>query len=368
MSAKPKRAAVLLTDAFGGRGGIAEFNRNLCRALCSSDDLQEVVALPRLVPDDPGSLPAGLSYRTQAAKSTAAFLRGTAKMMLDLTDRYSLTLCGHINLLPLAWAIASSKRTPLILVIHGIDAWEPNARRSVNGLAHRPDLVVSVSDYTRKRFEGWSHVAPGRSLVIPNCVNLDRFSPGPKAAYLSARHGLDGQKVLLTVSRLSSQERYKGHDEVLDSLPQLLRSFGELTYLIVGDGDDRPRLEAKAARLGLAQRVVFAGYVPEHEKVDYYRAADAFLMPGRGEGFGIAYLEAQACGVPVVASTADASREAVVGAGVAIDPGDPKALVDAVGFCLAHTDRRPPTDLSKFSVEQFTKRWHDAIHRVMTRN
>ena len=94
-------------------------------------------------------------------------------------------------------------------------------------------------------------------------------------------------------------------------LPALAADVPDVAYLIAGDGDDRARLEKKAAALGVADRVVFAGYVPEEEKADHYRLADAFVMPGRGEGFGIVYLEALACGVPVVASSLDASREAV---------------------------------------------------------
>jgi glycosyltransferase involved in cell wall biosynthesis len=65
------------------------------------------------------------------------------------------------------------------------------------------------------------------------------------------------------------QEKRKGHDEVLDVLPELVEDRPDLAYLVCGDGDDRPRLEAKARRLGLSGRVVFAGYVPETEKVDH---------------------------------------------------------------------------------------------------
>jgi glycosyltransferase involved in cell wall biosynthesis len=85
---------------------------------------------------------------------------------------------------------------------------------------------------------------------------------------------------------------------------------------------DRRCLQEKARSLGVHGRVVFAGYVPESEKADHYRLADAYVMPGRGEGFGIVYLEALACGVPVVASEVDGSREAVrEGAlGILVDP------------------------------------------------
>ncbi len=94
-------------------------------------------------------------------------------------------------------------------------------------------------------------------------------------------------------------------------LPSLAERIPGIAYLIVGDGDDRARLEAKAACLGVADRVVLAGFIPETAKADHYRLADAYVMPGWGEGFGIVYLEAMACGLPVLGSKLDGSREAL---------------------------------------------------------
>jgi phosphatidylinositol alpha-1,6-mannosyltransferase len=110
-----------------------------------------------------------------------------------------------------------------------------------------------------------------------------------------------------------------------------------IAYLIVGDGTDHHRLEEKARSLGVHERVVFAGYIPEREKADHYRLADAYVMPGRGEGFGIVYLEALACGVPVVASKLDGSREAVRdGAlGILVDPNDAEGIKRGILEALA---------------------------------
>ena len=139
----------------------------------------------------------------------------------------------------------------------------------------------------------------------------------------------------------------------------------DIAYLIAGDGDDRARLEQKAADLGVADRVVFAGYVPETEKADHYRLADAFVMPGRGEGFGIVYLEALACGVPVVASALDASREAVRDGmlGEVVDPDDAASVRRGILAALS-TERKVPEGLTYFSFGQFVKRWHRVVDRV----
>ena len=133
-------------------------------------------------------------------------------------------------------------------------------------------------------------------------------------------------------------------------------------YLIVGDGDDRPRLEAKAHALGLAGRVTFAGQIPDSEKPDHYRLADAFVMAGRGEGFGFVFLEAMACGTPVVASRIDGSREAVRNGelGLLADPDDPASLASAIRQALSQP-RRIPDGLDYFAYPRFRARLADIV-------
>ena len=102
-----------------------------------------------------------------------------------------------------------------------------------------------------------------RAFILPNCVDLDRFRPQHRDARLVERYGLQSSKVILTVGRLASTERYKGFDQVIELMPQLIKRFPNLKYLIVGDGDDRSRLEEKVEALGLSNCVIFAGYIPE---------------------------------------------------------------------------------------------------------
>ena len=125
-----------------------------------------------------------------------------------------------------------------------------------------------------------------RAFILPNCVDLDQFQPQQRDVTLVQRYGLQSSRVILTIGRLASQERYKGFDEVIDVMPRLLKRFPNLKYLVVGDGPDRPRLEAKVAALGLSDKVIFAGYIPESEKVAHYNLADAYVMPSRGRASG----------------------------------------------------------------------------------
>jgi glycosyltransferase involved in cell wall biosynthesis len=235
----------------------------------------------------------------------------------------------------------------------------------VRTLLTQVDAFVTVSQCTKDRFLEWAPLRADQGHVIPDCIDLEAYSPGPKRDELLDRYGLHDRTILLTLGRLSSDEQYKGHDEILEVLPDLADEMPDLSYLVCGDGDDRPRLERKAERLGVADRTVFAGYVPEEEKEAHYRLADAFVMPGRGEGFGIVYLEAMACGVPVVASSADASKEAVRDGqlGVVVDPGDPEDLRRGIWEALDQ-ERGVLDGLDYFSYEAFQGRWHKLFRDI----
>ena len=280
-------------------------------------------------------------------------------------------VCGHINLLPLAALAANRKRAPLLLIIHGIDAWEPPAGGVMARLAERMlpsvDAFVAVSGVTKERFLGWSGLPESAGHVVPNCIDASDYGPGPKRPDLLARYGLEGRTVLFTLGRLSAAEAYKGFDEVIEALPAVATDVPDIAYLIAGDGDDRARLEQRAVDLGVADRVIFAGYVPEDEKADHYRLADAFVMPGRGEGFGIVYLEALACGVPVVASSLDASREAVRDGmlGQVVDPDDAASVRRGILAAL-QAPRGVPEGLAYFSFDQFRRRWHHLVDATLT--
>lgn len=361
----PRRILVLTPEAFGGHGGIALYNRDLLTALCEQPGCQGVTALPRRVRNAPGPTPAGLDFRTQAAAGTGAYLRACARLAFS-GGPFDLIICAHLYLLPLAEVLRRRYRAPLVLLIYGIDAWQPTGRRLTDTLARRVDAAVSISDFTLDRFTAWAGLPAARRFVVPNAIHLEDYAPGPKPADLQARYDLHGKQVLLTLGRLHAAERYKGIDEILDLLPELAASNPDLRYLIAGDGDDRPRLQAKAIALGVAPRVIFAGQIPDAEKADHYRLADAFVMAGRGEGFGFVFLEAMACGIPVVASTRDGSREAVRHGqlGLLADPDDPAGLRAAILQALAQP-RQVPAGLDHFAYPRFRSLLAEILAAVM---
>jgi glycosyltransferase involved in cell wall biosynthesis len=120
-----------------------------------------------------------------------------------------------------------------------------------------------------------------------------------------------------------------------------VRAFPSVKYLVIGRGDDRPRLEQLAQDLGVGDRVIFAGFVPTEALVDHYRVADAYIMPSQ-EGFGIVYLEAMACGIPVLSGDADGSADPLQDGrlGWRVPHRDPEAVAMACQAILAGADPR----------------------------
>ncbi len=360
------RILVLVSDAFGGHGGIAKFNRDFLVALCAYPGVAEVVAVTRRQPLPLEPLPPKLTYVTTGINSLFRYCLTTLRCLVT-RGKYDLICCGHLNLLPLAYLAKLKIQVPWLTIMHGTDAWQPTDSRLSNLLVPKVDAFIAVSEITKTRFLRWAKINGDKVLILPNAVELQDYRAGAKDSDLLQRYGLTGKTVLLTLSRLWATDNYKGIDEVMELLPALSEQIPEIAYLIVGEGDDRGRLEAKARALGVDDRVIFAGFIPENEKADHYRLADAYVMPGWGEGFGIVYLEALACGIPALGSKLDGSREALRDGelGILVDPHDREELRQGLLEVLKRPRGVIPPGLSYFSLENFNRRCHDIIRQIM---
>jgi phosphatidylinositol alpha-1,6-mannosyltransferase len=344
------RILALVTDAYGAGGGIAQYNRDMFQALAHADTVGEVVVVTRNGCATQADIPA--KVRQLPARSGRLAFIAEALSAIRKHGPFDVIFCGHLYMAPLAALLSKATRTPLWLQIHGIEAWQRPARLQ-RWAAERSHLVTSVSRHTRRLFLGWANCPPHAVKVLPNTVD-ERFSPGPKPDALLERYQLRGSKVLLTVSRLAASERYKGHDRVIAAVAALRPTHPDLVYVIAGDGDDRSRLEALARKLGVTTAVRFIGYVPDDELPDLYRAADVFVMPSTGEGFGIVFLQALASGIPVIGGDSDGSRDPLRDgmAGTLIPAHDEGAIADAVKALLA-TAGQPDCDSNAFERARF---------------
>lgn len=198
------------------------------------------------------------------------------------------------------------------------------------------DGAVAVSQFTRSLLIERMGVADNRIETIFNGVDLARFHPQPKSQALLRTYRVPaGRTVLLSVCRLVER---KGVDNVLRALAQLLAGRGDLHYLIVGDGPYRARLEQIVGALNIRDHVTFAGEVGDDELAAHYALGDLFVLPNRAlpngdtEGFGLVFLEANACGKPVIAGKAGGVPDAVQNGfnGLLVDGENIDAIASAI--------------------------------------
>lgn len=179
--------------------------------------------------------------------------------------------------------------------------------------------------------------------VVRYGCNVERF--GPRGGEAKRQElGLEGKKVMLSLCRLVPR---KGVDTVLEALPDISKAVPEIEYLIAGDGEDRSRLERLAERLGVTPLVRFLGRVPNEEVAPLLAMSDVFVLPGREErpdveGFGLVFLEANACETPVIGSTSGGIPDAVVDGvtGVLVPPSAPGPFAEAAIRLLKDEDLR----------------------------
>ena len=354
----------LVTEAFGGRGGIAQYNRDFLSGLAGASPesvgASSITVLPRHAPDNVMP-PIGIR---QMSPRPARLLYAVNALRVALVRQVDLVFCGHLYMSPLAALIARLCGARLMVQMHGIEAW-PRPTRLRRAAVETADLVLCVSRHTRARVLSWAAIEPERVVVLPNTV-AEAFTPGDASA-LRAKWGLEGKRVLLTVGRMDARERYKGHDRVIRALPQLIAAGYDVMYVVLGEGDDVTRLKSLAMETGVADRVRFMGAAGLDTLVHAYRMADLFVMPSTGEGFGITFIEAMGSGTPALGLATAGAMDALADGelGVAAAEAD---LPDTLSRVL-QGPRPDPRALaaavdSRFGRERFAARAGAVIARL----
>jgi len=218
-----------------------------------------------------GRLPAQL--RTSAF-ATKAFIEG-------IKQRPDLIISTHLNFTLVAYWLKRLAGIPYWAVAHGFEAWDVKRPELRQAIEHA-DQILAVSQYTRMRLLKEQNISPDRVSLLPNTFDPNRFQIASKPRHLLERYQLsDNQPVILTVNRLAAGEAYHPYDRVLAALPQIRQTIPDIRYLIVGQGDDRARLEQLITEQELQNHVTLTGFVPDHELPDYYNLCDVFAMPSR---------------------------------------------------------------------------------------
>jgi len=212
------------------------------------------------------------------------------------------------------------------------DADRARARRALR----KTDRVIVVSRFTQQAvLDLLGPEGANKITLVENGVSGDRFFPREKRADLVAQYRLADRFVFVSVCRLLEK---KGIDHAIQAFAQVARRYPECRYLVVGAGPYDRRLREIASEYDVADQVIFAGDVPDEDLAEHYCLGDVFVMPNRRlpngdtEGFGLVFLEANACGIPVIAGSDGGSRDAVKDGvnGLIVDGASVGRIADAM--------------------------------------
>jgi glycosyltransferase involved in cell wall biosynthesis len=272
--------------------------------------------------------------------SRLAFVLSVRRLLRSKVWRHVFVM--HVDLAPVVWFVSLAQVTcGYSVVLYGIEAWKPLA--FLKRKACRSALsLLSISETTKLRFQEANPEVGGSCLVLRPSLPRGWFDG------IAGRACTQDANILLSVGRMLAKERYKGIDQILECLAGVIQEVPGVRYVVVGDGDDRERLMRKATGLGLGQVVDWHPWVSEEELIDLYAKCSLFVMPSKGEGFGLVYAEAASLGKPVVVGDGDAGREFVQGnaAGWAVNPDDRRGLVSTIVSWF----RLSPLEKSRFST------------------
>lgn len=306
-----RRLREVLNEYVSSRGGIVH-----CLSLNDTDE--NLSAHPR---------PAHATVFLGCGKNKAVFLARATQ--LALRHRYDLAIVGLLAMAPAAYWL---KLTRLVksytVVLHGLEAWvtAPALERIAAGSAN---VIISTTNYTATVFAEKNGIDPSRNRVIPLCVAESQ------AAIQARSHPLpksDREFTLLAVGRLESSERQKGIDTLIEAMPRITSAIPEARLLIVGGGDDRPRLEALIQKSGVASSVSLLGIVEDSVLQQLYRQCDVMVLPSQQEGFGIVFMEAMSYGKPCIGGAHGGIPEVIIDGdtGYLVSFGDSDAVVRSV--------------------------------------
>jgi glycosyltransferase involved in cell wall biosynthesis len=213
----------------------------------------------------------------------------------------------------------------IAVAAHGIEVWKPLTklqRKAVQGA----DAVLAVSEYTRVQTIKHSGISPDKVRIFPCTLDPHWRVDSDEGRFEAAT------PVILSVARMTKDDDYKGIDNVIRSLPSVVKNVGLVEYRVVGEGDDLPRLRDLARDLGVLEYVNFIGGLTDAELRDQYKGCSLFVMPSHKEGFGIVFLEAMAYGKPIVGGAQGGTPSVVQNGktGLLVDYGDVAGIANSI--------------------------------------
>jgi len=325
---------LMVPEIFAAAGGIQRILRLYLKALTALSVAEnrtvKLVALNDSMLDSSDvrrCAEAELSDWAVCNRDKRRFLRETIRLSRGC-DRI---ICGHVAQLPVAWAASRLRpRLQYYLVAHGIEVWRSFSIPEKLAL-RGAERVFCVSEYTRQELLRRAPVSPARAVVLANgldpCFEIAAGVPLPSCP-----------PVILSVARLTRDDRYKGVESLVTAMAEVRRQHPAARLRVVGQGDERARLQAAAQRLGvLGEGVEFLGPLGDAQLAEEFRRCRLFALPSVKEGFGLVYLEAMAHGRPCLGARAAATPEVITPeTGVLVEPGSDRAVAEGLIYGLRH--------------------------------
>ncbi len=237
--------------------------------------------------------------------------------LFRIAAKTDIVILSHINLALIGLIIKLiNPKCKVWLVAHGIEVWRPVNFTKKTFLRRFCDKIICVSSYTKKQMIHWHQSDPDKCIVLNNAI--DPFIQLPesfaKPEYLLNRYSLTPcNQIIFTLTRLSSFEQYKGYEQVIKAVSRLKTKFPNIKYILSGhyDAAEELRIKDLIDSYNVNEQVILTGFLNENELTDHFLLADLFVLPSKKEGFGIVFIEALACGIPVICGNADGSTDAI---------------------------------------------------------
>lgn len=350
-------------NLFSGNGGLEKFNKAFVKSLCSIATGIQVFSLYDKNEAN--------EYYVSAHQYTAfkgAKLRFIGSSIFRACTKRQIII-GHLNLAVVGVLVKMLLPwKKVVIVVHGLEIWLPVSRLK-KFLLYRADQIITVSSHTKHSLIKQFGLEENKINILHNTV--DPYFPLPtsfeKPKFLVDRHvELNGKYVAVSVCRMKATEAYKGYDKVIQCIPDLLLEIPNLHYMIVGSWDEKEkkRIDDLIEQLNVKEYVTFTGFVKDEELTAYFQLGDVFVMPSKFEGFGIVYIEAMACGVPVIAGNKDGSVDALANGalGKLIDPDNLQEIASALLDSYKNRNSMPKGEalqeavLKQFSFEVYQNR------------
>jgi phosphatidylinositol alpha-1,6-mannosyltransferase len=363
----------LYLKAFSFTGGIEKFNRSFLKSLHELSVDGDLDA-SSISPYDQVTDPRYFAKLRFSGYGGNKLLFGAKTILAAF--KYDVLVVGHINLSVVAYFIKRLKPSiKVILITHGIEIWQQQSGFKKR-LLESADLILSVSEFTKSKIlEQNQSVSEEKIEIFPNTIDPYFIPPNNfnKPQYLLDRYGLtQDNKILLTVTRLSSSEKYKGYDNIISSLKSISEKVPQVRYLLCGKADEheKERLVKLMKAEGVEHLINLVGFVKDEELIDHYLLADVFVMQSKKEGFGIVFIEALSCGRKVIAGSKDGSVDALMRGqlGKLIDPDDNEELKKAIFEFLDDEQHDPQflqdTVVNTFGFSSYKKRMKDVFAQL----